>query len=83
MWAAYTAFTARKLQHLILARKKEREISCELSLVSVTESIFVFLSHGSTQAVKRRLHLWFKVLMSSLYNEKGVSRSIMPYFAMK
>jgi len=71
MWAAYTAFTARKLQHLILAGKRERERSCELSLVSVTESIFVFLSHSSTQAVKHRLHLWSEVLMSCLYYEKG------------
>lgn len=63
--------------------RKERERSCELSLVSVTESIFVFLSHSSAQAVKHRLHLWSEVLMSSLYNERSVSRPIIPYFAMQ
>lgn len=80
MWAAYTAFTARKLLHLILAGKRER--SCELSLVSVTESIFVFLSHSSTQAVKHRLHLWSEVLMISLYSVMGISRPIIPFFLL-
>ncbi len=78
MWVACTAFTARKLLHLILAGKRER--SCELSLVSVTESIFVFLSHSSTQAVKHRLHLWSEVLMSSLYKMMGISRPINLFF---
>lgn len=60
--------------------RKERERSSELSLVSVTESIFVFLSHSSTQAVKHRLHLWSELLMPSLYNVMGISRPIIFFF---